>query len=102
MGVVFLISAIVMEVFGSSMLKLSAIHTSKWPISGIIIGYAVSFYFFSLALVSIPLSVGYAVWSGVGTALTVLVGFLLFKEKISGQTISGISLVILGIILLRL
>lgn len=52
-------------------------------------------YLLSLALVSIPLSFGYAVWSGLGTALTAIVGFLLFKEKINKQTVIGIVVLIL-------
>lgn len=83
MGIVYLVGAIVSEVFGSSMLKLTAMIKSRLPIFGIIVGYVISFYLLSLALISIPLSFGYAVWSGLGTALTAIVGFTLFKEKVN-------------------
>lgn len=102
MGVVFLISAIVSEVFGSSMLKLTATVKSRLPLLGIIVGYLISFYFLSLALVTIPLSFGYAVWSGLGTALTAIVGFIFFKEQINKQIIIGITLLVIGIILMQL
>lgn len=102
MGLVFLISAIVSEVFGSSMLKLTAIVKSRLPLLGIIIGYLISFYFLSLALVTIPLSFGYAVWSGLGTALTALVGFIFFKEQMNKNTIIGISLLVVGIVLMQI
>jgi|SRR5690625_655981 len=102
MGIIYLLGAIISEVFGSSMMKLTATIKSNLPIIGIIFGYILSFYLLSLALVTIPLSFGYAVWSGLGTALTAIVGFTLFKEKVNTQTVIGIILLIIGIILLRI
>jgi len=102
MGFIYLAGAIISEVFGSSMLKLTATIKSKLPIIGIITGYATSFYLLSLALLSIPLSFSYAVWSGLGTVLTAIVGFTLFKEKVNVQTVVGIFLLIIGIILMRI
>src|SRR5690625_6983330 len=63
MGYIYLIGAIISEVFGSSMLKLTATIKSKLPMIGIIVGYLISFYLLSLALISIPLSFSYAVRS---------------------------------------
>ncbi len=102
MGMIYLIGAIVLEVFGSSMMKLTTIVKSRLPIIGITVGYITSFYFLSLALVSIPLSFGYAVWSGLGTALTAIIGVTFFKEKINWQTGIGITLLIVGIVLMRI
>lgn len=102
MGMVYLAGAIIAEVFGSSMMKLTATVKDKKPILGIIIGYAIAFYLLSIALTSIPLSFAYAVWSGVGTALTAIVGFLVFKEKITIHTAIGILLLIVGVVLMRL
>nr|WP_114200833.1 SMR family transporter [Staphylococcus aureus] len=97
-----MIGAIISEVFGSSMLKLTATIKSKLPMIGIIVGYLISFYLLSLALISIPLSFSYAVWSGLGTALTAVVGFILFKERVNIQTVVGIFILIIGIILMRI
>lgn len=102
MGFLYLIGAIISEVFGSSMLKLTATVKNRLPMFGIIVGYLISFYLLSLALVSIPLSFGYAVWSGLGTALTAVVGFTLFKERINIQTVIGIFILIIGIVLMRI
>ncbi|HDJ6535811.1 TPA: QacE family quaternary ammonium compound efflux SMR transporter [Staphylococcus aureus] len=102
MGYIYLIGAIISEVFGSSMLKLTATIKSKLPMIGIIVGYLISFYLLSLALISIPLSFSYAVWSGLGTALTAVVGFILFKERVNIQTVVGIFILIIGIILMRI
>src|SRR5690625_1508339 len=102
MGIVYLVGAIFSEVFGSSMLKLTAMIRSKLPVLGIIIGYAISFYLLSMALMTIPLSFGYGVWSGLGTALTAIVGFTFFREKFNAQIVIGIIILIIGIILMRI
>lgn len=102
MATFYLLAAIVSEVFGSSMLKLTATIKNKLPIIGVVTGYIVSFYLLSLALVSIPLSLGYAVWSGLGTALTSIVGFTFFRERINIQTVAGILILMIGIILMRI
>lgn len=102
MSAIYLFGAILSEVFGSTMLKITATTKSKLPIIGVIIGYLTSFYLLSLALINISLSFGYAVWSGLGTALTAIVGFVIFKEKMSKQTIIGICLLIIGIVLMRI
>lgn len=102
MGFLYLLGAIISEVFGSSMLKLTATTQNKFAIIGVVSGYFVSFYLLSLALLSVPLSVGYAIWGGVGTALTALVGVIFYREKINRQTIIGIGLLIMGIVLMQI
>lgn len=102
MGVLYLFGAILSEVFGSSMLKLTAMIKSRLPIFGIVAGYLVAFYLLSLSLRTIPLSFGYAVWSGVGTALTAVVGFVFFREKFQRTTVFGIVLLIIGIMLMQI
>lgn len=101
MGFVYLAGAIITEVFGSTMMKLTATVKSKEPLIGFILSYLISFYLLSLTLNYIPLSFAYATWSGLGTALTAVVGFLIFKEKVSIQAVIGILLLIAGIILMR-
>lgn len=101
MEIIYLAGAIISEVFGSSMMKLTATGKNKLPILGIIGGYTLAFYLLSLALKSVPLSFAYAVWSGIGTALTAIVGYLLFKEKITIHTAIGIFFIIVGVVLMR-
>lgn len=101
MGLVYLAGAIISEVFGSSMMKLTAVNNSKKAIIGIVAGYIFAFYMLSLALITLPLSFAYAAWSGVGTMLTAIIGFAVFKEEIRPTTVAGIILLIIGLILMR-
>lgn len=96
-----LLSAIILEVFGSSMMKLSDGFSKMLPTTGVVVGYCASFYIFSLALNDLPLGLSYATWSGLGTIFTVLVGMYFFKEKIKKQFVIGLVILIIGIVMLN-
>ncbi|HCO80120.1 multidrug efflux SMR transporter [Bacillus sp. (in: firmicutes)] len=100
-GMLYLTGAILTEVFGSTMLKLSQGFTQVLPSMGVLIGFGCAFTFLSLALKTIELSSAYATWSGAGTALTALVGLVLFNETIHMKGFIGLALVICGVIVLN-
>lgn len=93
--------SIVFEIFGTAMLKTSDGFTVLIPSIGVVVSYGISFYFFSLALKMLPLSLAYAIWAGVGTAVTAIVGILIWGEIISLLKLSGLALIIGGVILLN-
>jgi multidrug transporter EmrE-like cation transporter len=98
----FLTIAILTEIFGTSMLKASAGFTKLYPSIATLVGFGVAFYCLSLALQQIPLGVAYAIWSGVGTAITAIIGILIWKETVSITSIAGILLIIAGVVILNL
>ncbi len=98
---ILLILAIISEVFGSSMLKATDGFKKFLPSIGVIIGYGLAFYALSLTLKTLPLGLAYAIWAGVGTALTALVGIIIYKETIDMKKILGFLLIIGGVILLN-
>lgn len=100
-GFLLLLLAILCEVFASSMLKLSEGFTVLFPSIGVIIGYIASFLFLGLSLKEIPLSNAYAIWSGLGTALTAIVGIVIFHEEISLLKVFALVLIIYGVMLLN-
>jgi small multidrug resistance pump len=67
----------------------------------VVVGYAISFYALSVTLKSIPLGVVYAIWSGVGTAAIVVIGYFLFREVLDMVKLAGIGLIIVGVVLLN-
>lgn len=97
----FLALAIVSEVFGSSMLKMSNGFTKLWPTIGMGLGFALSFYALSLALRAIPLGMAYAIWAGVGLVLTCLVSVVFFGQKVDAPGIVGIGLILAGVLVLN-
>lgn len=97
----FLGIAIIAEIFGSSMLKMSEGFTRLFPSIGVIAGYVLSFYLLSLALKGIPLSAAYAIWSGIGLVLTALVSIVFFGQKVDVGGLIGIGLILLGVVVLN-
>ncbi|MEF2248183.1 MULTISPECIES: DMT family transporter [unclassified Paenibacillus] len=97
-----LATAIISEVFGSTMLKVSNGFKKLLPSAGVVIGMGVSFYCLSLALQSLTLGTAYAIWSGVGTALTAMVGVMIFKETFNVKKLLGLLLIICGVVLMKL
>lgn len=102
MAYILLAFSIISEVFGSTMLKLSNGFKKLFPVLGVAIGYMISFYLLSLTLTKLPLTFTYAVWSGVGTVLTTIVGVFLFKEHLNLKGIIGIILIIVGVVMLNI
>ncbi|MEH7461933.1 multidrug efflux SMR transporter [Bacillus thuringiensis] len=101
-GFVLLAFAIVSEVFGTTMLKLSEGFTKVWPSIGVVLGFASAFYFLSQTLRHLQISTAYAIWSGVGTALTAVIGVLIWKDAFTWQTLVGLVLIIGGVVVLNL
>ena len=99
--ILWLALAIGSEIVATTSLKLSdGFRNLGWG-GVVVVGYAVSFYALSVALRSIPLGVVYAVWSGVGTAAIVLIGFVLFREVLDAVKLAGIGLIIIGVVMLN-
>ncbi|MGE7918319.1 DMT family transporter [Viridibacillus sp. NPDC093762] len=100
-GYIALGVSIISEIFGTTMLKLSEGFTIILPSIGVIIGFGIAFYCLSLCLKTIPLSLAYAIWSGIGTAITAVIGVLLWDDPFSIMTLLGIVLIIGGVVLLN-
>ncbi|MEM0977593.1 MAG: SMR family transporter [Pseudomonadota bacterium] len=96
-----LVIAIVFEVIGTSLLKLSDGFTKLYPTLGALACYAATFYCLSLLLRSIPMGVAYALWSGLGIMLITLIGLFAFGQKLDMAGYVGIGLIIAGVVVLN-
>ncbi len=50
----------------------------------------------------LEIGIAYAIWAGLGTALIVILGWLIFKEDMNSMKIAGVSFIIFGVVLLKL
>jgi len=98
----FLMLAIISEVFASSLLKRTEGFTRIGPSIGVVVGYGTAFYCLALTLKVIPIGTAYAIWAGLGTALTAIVGVVLYKERFNRKKVLGILCIILGVVVLNL
>jgi small multidrug resistance pump len=99
---IILIFAILTEVAGTTAMKLSRGFTRIGPSIAMGAFYIISFVLLTLALKKINVGVAYAIWSGIGTALIAMIGFLWFKETMNAIKIVSLALIILGVIGLEL
>lgn len=102
MSWVYLVLAILFEVAGTTSMKLSEGFTRLVPSIGIAVFYLLSFSILTLALRQIDISVAYAIWSGVGTALITVIGAVIFREPVTALKVGSIALIIAGVVGLNL
>jgi small multidrug resistance pump len=102
-GAIGLLSAaIAAEIGATSVLPMTnGFRVPAWS-AVVIAGYAVSIWLLSVVVRQIPISVTYAVWSGVGTAAIAAIGVLFRHEKLDLLSSLAIVLIIGGVVVLNL
>ncbi len=83
-------------------LKYSEGFTKTVPSVFTIVSMIISIALLGLALRSLPLGTAYAVWTGIGTVGTALLGMALFGEPAAAMRLVCIALIVSGIIGLKL
>jgi len=93
--------AIVAEVIATSALKSAEGFTRLVPSLVVLVGYVTAFYFLSLTLKTIPVGLAYAIWSGVGIVLIVLIAWLVLGQPLDAPALIGLALIIAGVIVIN-
>lgn len=81
-------------------MKLSQGFTQLWPT--VLVFYGFSFTASTFALKTIDISIAYAIWMALGTALIALIGILWFNETLSMLKVIALLLIITGVVLLNI
>jgi small multidrug resistance pump len=68
----------------------------------VVLGYSASFYLLSVTLKVMPVGIAYALWSGIGIILTVIAGKVIWNESLDWARVTGIVLIIVGILVINL
>ena len=99
---IILSGAILLEVAGTSCMKLSQGFSRLIPSILIFVFYGLSFVGLTFALKKIDVGIAYAVWAGIGTALIAAIGMVYFKEPLTLIKLVSILLIIAGVVGLNL
>ena len=99
---ILLSAAILLEVAGITAMKLSRGFAELIPSVAVPVFYVLSAAAVIMALKRLDLSVTYAIWSGVGTALAAMIGIAYFREPLTLFKMASLLLVVLGVIGLTL
>ena len=102
MAWVYLFIAGLFEVIWAVGLKYTDGFTRLWPTLGTLAAMGVSLGLLGLALRSLPLGTAYAIWTGIGTVGTVIIGVMIFQESTDALRLACIGLIVAGIIGLKL
>lgn len=97
----YLVGAIICEVFGTLLLPYSKNFTKFYPSLFLTIFYILAFVFLSFAIKEIPLAIVYATWCGVGIFLVSVLSYFLFDQSIPWQGILGLILIVIGVTLVN-
>jgi small multidrug resistance pump len=97
-----LIASILFEVFGMLSLKHSNGFASLLPTAGAVSCFLISIWLMSISLKHIEMGITYAVWAAASTAIIAIVGIAFYSESISSFKITGIALIVIGVVLLNL
>jgi quaternary ammonium compound-resistance protein SugE len=83
-------------------LKYTEGFTRLWPSVWTVAAMIVSIVLLGLALKSIPVGTGYAVWTGIGAVGTAILGIALFGDPATAARVGCIALIVCGIVGLKL
>ncbi|WP_395693083.1 DMT family transporter [Nocardioides sp.] len=99
---VLLMVAIAVEVVATALLpKADGFTNALWS-AVVLSGYAVAIWLLTVVVRTMPVSVAYAIWSGVGTALVAVVGYLFLGEQLGWVKIVSLSMIVAGVVGLNL
>ncbi len=102
MHYVYLCIAIVAEVIATSTLKGTEQFSKPLPTTVVVAGYGLAFFLLSIVVKTLPVGVVYAIWSGAGIVLVAIVGYVWLKQNLDLPAIVGISLILLGVVVVNL
>ncbi|NLE87266.1 MAG: quaternary ammonium compound efflux SMR transporter SugE [Myxococcales bacterium] len=101
MAWIILFVAGLLEVGWAVGLKYTDGFTRLWPTVATAIALVASMGLLGLAVRTLPLGTAYAVWTGIGTVGTALLGILLFREPATALRLVCIALILAGIVGLK-
>jgi quaternary ammonium compound-resistance protein SugE len=102
MGWIYLLCAGIAEIGWAVGLKYTDGFTRPVPTILTVLSMAVSLFLLGLALRDLPLGTAYAIWTGIGTIGTVVLGILLFGEAATAIRLACVGLIVAGIVGLKL
>ena len=102
MGWILLVLAILLEVAGTTNMKLSEGFSKLVPSVLVLFFYALSIIALTFAVNRLDVSVAYAVWSGMGTALVAAIGLWFFQESLTTVKVVALGLIVAGVVMLHL
>lgn len=97
-----LMLAVVFEVAGTSALLASQQFTRPGPSIAVAACYGAALLLISITFRTLPMGVVYALWAGIGIVLIVVLGWIVFGQRLDAATLCGIGLIAAGVTVINL
>lgn len=95
-------AAIVSEVLATSLLPHTREFTRPVPTIFMTLLYGAAFYLLTIAIRMLPISIAYALWSGLGMVLIAGVNYFVLKQVLDLPALLGIGMIIAGVVTINL
>ena len=97
-----LFAAVALEVLGTMLLPVTKSFTKMLPSIVVVLSYGRSIYFLAILSQKLSLAIIYASWAGLGVFSVTFLSYIFFKQALNWQTILGLFLIVLGVIIVNL
>jgi quaternary ammonium compound-resistance protein SugE len=97
----YLFTAALFEVGWAVGLKYSQGFTKFWPSVWTVAAMVVSLTLLAMAVRTIPVGTGYAIWTGIGAVGTAALGIVLFGEPLTAWRVVCLLMIVGGVIGLK-
>ena len=97
-----LIASILFEVLGMIFIRYSNGFSNLLPTAAGVSCFLLSIWTFSISLKHIEMGITYAVWAAASTAIVAVIGITFYAESASSFKLTGITLIVIGVVLLNL
>jgi quaternary ammonium compound-resistance protein SugE len=102
MAWVYLTIAGLLEIVWAIGLKYTEGFSRLGPTAITVAAMVTSVVLLGIALRDLPVGTGYAIWTGIGTIGTAVLGIMLFQEPATALRLASIGLIVAGIVGLKL
>ena len=97
-----LFAAVALEVLGTMLLPVTKSFTKMLPSIVVVLSYGISIYFLAILSQKLSLAIIYASWAGLGVFSVTFLSYIFFKQTLNWQTIIGLFLIVVGVIIVNL
>ena len=101
-AMVLLMTAIGIEVVATALLPKADGFTDPLWSAVVLVGYGVSIWLLTIVVREMPVSIAYAIWSGVGTALVAVAGYMFLGEPLGWLKVLSLAMIVVGVMGLNL
>jgi small multidrug resistance pump len=99
---VLLVMAILVEVGATALLPRAQGFTQPGWSAVVLGGYGVSIWLLAIVVRTLPVSMAYAVWSGLGTATVAVIAFFFLGEQMTVLKAASLAMIVIGVVGLNL